>query len=245
MSNKLRRGDWVDYKKLKKSLTDNVKANELMSPFYFVLILFLLHFHHKIMFWKGWNFQSGIILSLLSTFAYIFASNYYQPDLDIHRNRPGMGHFPLGRWIGRWKYGRFLKFIFYPINRAWYYLWHPYGQAMTHRGFGHYPIIGVFLRTIYLYCALKSVQLFLLFFGINLTLLNSFISFLLSFFPGHKDFASVSWFLFCFPVYVSDLIHFLVDYYDSARKGMTFCPKAIPRGWIASFIDNLKIFKKN
>lgn len=142
---------WIDYKKkLGKQLTDNVKANETVSPLYYALILFLLNYHTHIPYWSGKVFTSGIFYAFISTLIYVFASNFFQPDLDIHRNRPGMGHFPFGRWVGAFKYGRFLKWVAFPINRIWYYLWHPYGQLLTHRGVGHWPLIGVWIRIAYL-----------------------------------------------------------------------------------------------
>lgn len=236
---------WKDYKKtLGKQLTDNVKANESLAPFYFVLIAFLFGYHHKMNFWVGLNLQSGAVLAFISTAVYIFVSNYYQPDLDIHRNRPGMGHFPFGRWVGAYKYGRFLKFMAFPINRIWYYFWHPYGQIMTHRGLGHWPIIGVWIRSLYIYVAFSSFYLFFDYFGFHFEIIKNVIDWSLSFFPFHKDFASKYWFLFCFPVYMSDLIHFLVDYYDSSRKGISFCPPAIPRGLIGQVLDSFKKNKK-
>lgn len=236
---------WIDYKKtLGKQLTDNVKANETISPLYFIFILYLLNYHHKIPFYSGINLRSGIVLAFISMAIYIFASNFYQPDLDIHRNRPGMGHFPFGRWVGAFKYGRFLKFMAYPINRIWYYLWHPYGQAMTHRGLGHWPILGVWIRSLYLFCVFKSIQLIMAYFNIPLNIINNLIEWSLSFFPFHKNFASIYWFLFCLPIYISDIIHFLVDYYDSTRKGISFCPPAIPRGLIAQILNYFKNTKK-
>jgi len=237
---------WIDYKKtLKNQLTDNVKANEVMSPFYFILCVYVLNYHHKIPFWNGsFSLTNSIMLSLVSTLVYLFASNYYQPDLDIPVRRPGMGHFPFGRWMGSFKYGRFLKFMAYPINRFWYYLWHPYGRMMTHRGFGHYPIIGVLIRTTYLLIIYKILKNFLGLIALDLNFL--FIeNWLLMFYPFNKNFASISWFLFCFPIYLSDIIHFLVDYRDSMRKGISFCPPAIPRGFlIKNFEDLKKILKK-
>lgn len=168
---------WKDYKKtLGKQLTDNVKANESLAPFYFVLIAFLLSYHHKMNFWVGFNLQSGAVLAFISTAVYIFVSNYYQPDLDIHRNRPGMGHFPFGRWVGAYKYGRFLKFMAYPINRIWYYFWHPYGQIMTHRGLGHWPILGVWIRSLYIYVAFSSFYLFLDYLDYILKLLKTLLT---------------------------------------------------------------------
>lgn len=224
--------DWKKHKKtLGKDLTDNVKVNVLLSPVYFAIVVFFLHTEHGLPFLEP-LFSSACFFGFLSTLIYVYSSHYYQPDLDIHVNRPGMGHFPLGRVTGAFKYGRFLKWLFYPVNRFWYYLWHPYGRLFTHRGIGHLPVIGVLLRTGYLF-------LWVLFFDFFLKntpygfVLDPIRRWLLAFVPGTADFGSLYFFLWCFPVYLSDFFHIAVDYYDSVRKGISFCPPKIPRGMIA------------
>ena len=184
-------------------------------------------------------FSSAAFFGFLSMLVYIYSSHYYQPDLDIHVNRPGMGHFPLGRVTGSFKYGRFLKWLFYPVNRAWYYLWHPYGYLLTHRGIGHYPIIGVMLRTAYLMGWVLVAQKLLIATPYP-HLLDPVWRWLRAFFPGSPDFGAVYFLLWCLPVYLSDFFHWLVDYYDSVRKGLSFCPPKIPRGLIASIIESFR-----
>jgi uncharacterized metal-binding protein len=236
---------WVDYRKtLGKQLTDNVRANEAVSPLYYIFALFMLHLHHQVPIWSGKLFTSGVFYALISTLVYVFASNYFQPDLDIHRNRPGMGHFPFGRWVGAYKYGRFLKWVAFPVNRLWYYLWHPYGQLLTHRGVGHWPLIGVWLRVGYLLLLGLWLQQVLIFFNLSYTWLDPILNYFNWFFPWSKAFGSVYWFLYCFPIFISDLIHIAVDYRDSARRGISFCPPAIPRGLIMQIINGLKQLKK-
>lgn len=219
-------------KKWKDSLTDNVRANELLSPVYFIFTYFLI---------KGSLSFDFIVLqyTFLSTLIYIYASNYFQPDLDVDHSRPGMGHFPLGRWVNAYWSGRFFKIVFKPINRLWYWMWHPYGKLLTHRGIGHWPILGVWLRVSYLFLWIIFFQGFLELFGINFELLNIFLNgagyWVKAFFPWSQNFGSNYWFLFCFPVYLSDIIHIFVDYIDSAKRGLAFCPKKIPRGKIYKF----------
>lgn len=226
---------WIDYKKqFKQNLTDNVQVNKVLSPFYFILILSILYYKKNISLF-GFSFFSlaSFWLALFSTFIYIYASNYFQPDLDVHSRRPGMGHFPLGRWVGLFKWGRFFKWFFYPINRLWYYLWHPYGYLMTHRGLGHWPILGVWLRVGYLYFWLYLLTSTLSFIGLKGSYLQPIEWYLQAFFPWSSAFGNVSWWVVCFPVYMSDFFHWAVDYYDSTRKGISFCPPKIPRGLIA------------
>lgn len=230
---------WIDYKKtLGRQLTDNVKANEALSPFYFVLILLIYNYHLHIPYWSGKLQTSGVFFGLMSTFIYVFCSNYFQPDLDLHRNRPGMGHFPFGRWVGAYKYGRFLKWVAWPINRTWYWLWHPYGQLLTHRGVGHWPLIGVWLRIGYLWVIVH---------GLNLIIPGNYLGLaeqiLEMFFPFNHNFGSMAWFLICFPVFISDIIHIAVDYRDSVRKGISFCPPPIPRGMIMKVFNTLRDIK--
>lgn len=238
--------EWIDYKKkLGKQLTDNVRANELMAPLYLVLITTLLNFHLKIPVISSKLFSTGLFWGFISTLIYVFASNYFQPDLDIHRNRPGMSHFPFGRWVGAFKYGRFLKWVAWPVNRIWYYLWHPYGQLLTHRGIGHWPFIGVFLRVGYLWVIAVGIRDIGAYYQINIVGINNIINYLTMFFPLSGSWGTFPWFVACFPIFVSDLMHIVVDYRDSVRKGISFCPPAIPRGLIMQVINGIRDIKRD
>ena len=234
--------DWKEHKKkLGKELTDNVQVNVMLSPIYFAINCWILvhEFHRPLL---EPFFSSAVFFSFFSTLAYMYASHYFQPDLDIHVTRPGMGHFPVGRTVGAWKLGRFLKWILWPVNRAWYYLWHPYGKLLTHRGIGHYPVLGVWLRVGYLMGALWFIKSALAPtpYGVYLYPVERWLR---AFFPGSPDFLGFYFFLWCFPVYLSDFFHWLVDYYDSARKGLSFCPPKIPRGLLAKIWEGLKDLK--
>ena len=221
-------------------VTDNVAANEVLSPFYFFITYLLMNDVSL-----DWN-QRIFQYTLVSTVMYVYASNYFQPDLDIHHSRPGMGHFPLGRWLGEFRFGRFLKMVAYPINRAWYWLWHPFGYMFTHRGITHWPILSVWLRVGYLWLWATFTQGLVSNFGLGAELIpyiSSFKYWLEAFFPWHEAFGSRFWFLFCFPIYLSDCIHIFVDYVDSVIiKGYSFCAPNIPRGYFAKIGE--KIFKK-
>lgn len=285
----------------KSALTDNVRANEVFSPVYFLLVVLFLNQIGGFPLYQGAYFGS-VGYAFFSTLIYIFASNYFQPDLDVMTNRPGMGHFPIGRWSQSWKIGRGLRFFLYPINRLWYYLWSPYSELLTHRGAGHWPIWGVWIRVSYLLLIVfifetllkqPAKNLTIIYFGLFLIwiifkwlklkwfnqpmklqmiyggklahwvfgwLLFAFIiggmiwmqsqkihpnisffkEWLNSFFPWHKNFLNLYWMLFCFPIYLSDMVHIGVDFYDSKKRGLNFCPNKIPRGLISKVFKLIK-----
>jgi len=223
----------------KDKLTDNVRFNENFSPIYFLIIVFALKFEFG-MNWLFPFFSSAVFYGIVSTLLYLFSSNYFQPDLDVMNSRPGMGHFPLGRWAGSYKLGRFLKFLLTPLTKAWYWLWHPYAKLLTHRGAGHWPIWGVWLRVSYLYLFYICISFILSkisFININISFIEVWLK---SFFPWDKNFATIHFLLFCFPIYLSDMVHIGVDYYDSVKRSMSFCPPKIPRGLITKLINTLR-----
>lgn len=226
-------------KKRTKELRNNVLYNERFSPVYCILIIAYLHYEMGIPFFSQSN-TGAVGLGFLSTLMYLFASNYFQPDLDVLNNRPGMGHFPIGRWSQHWKIGRFFRWFLYPLNRFWYYLWQPYASLLTHRGAGHIPIWGVWIRVAYLLFWTIIFNKAFLYFGIKLDYLIIFIDFLKSFYPWSENFLNLTWVLFCFPIYFSDIVHIVVDYKDSHDVGYSFCPPEIPRGLITKTIRFLK-----
>lgn len=222
----------------KNELTDNVKFNEMLSPLYFSIMTWVLNsFYERPLLFPF--FSSAVFYAFCSMAFYVFVTNYYQPDLDVKSNRPGMGHFPMGRWFGSFKFGRFIKWVLYPINRLWYWLWHPYGKLLTHRGAGHWPIWGVWLRTWYLLFWVSLLNLILNLIDPSLNI-SFIIEWLNSFFPWNKNFGNFYFILFCFPIYLSDTVHVMVDYYDSVKRGLSFCPPRIPRGLIIKTINTLR-----
>lgn len=236
---------FLPYEELKKTykktdLTDNVKFNVFLSPLYLLLMFLFLHkimniplFGHN-----GW-WTGSLFLSAMSTGFYIFASNYFQPDLD-QRNLPGMSHFPIGKKIKKFKFGRFLTWAVYPLNRFWFHLWQPFAKAFTHRGVVHWPIIGVWFRVLYLLCLVWIFQYVLSFFGLHTQILDFFEVWLKNFFPWTDNFGKISFLLLNFPIYLSDTVHIAVDFYDSFKKNQSFCPPRIPRGLIIKFINTIK-----
>lgn len=220
-------------------LSNNVLYNEKLIPYYFVAMTLVIHYIFGVPFFQKSNL-GAVFLGFLSTLVYWFSSNYFQPDLDVRKNRPGMGHFPIGRWTQTWKIGRFLRFLVYPINRLWYYFWQPYASLLTHRGVGHLPIIGTWVRVGYLWVGCIIFSKILLYFSIELKSLVIFINFLENFFPFSENFLKIDWVLFCFPIYLTDLVHIGVDFRDSQRAGYSFCPPEIPRGLITKTIKFIK-----
>lgn len=226
-------------KKRTKELRNNVLYNERFSPVYCLLAIAYLHYEMGMPFFSQTN-TGAVGLGFLSTLMYLFASNYFQPDLDVLNNRPGMGHFPIGRWSQNWKFGRFLRWFVYPLNRFWYYLWQPYASLLTHRGAGHIPVLGVWLRVGYLLLWAIIFNKIFLYFGLKSQYLIIFIDFLKTFYPWSENFLNLTWVLFCFPIYFSDIVHIVVDYKDSHDAGYSFCPPEIPRGLITKTIRFLK-----
>lgn len=306
LKEKLKTYDWETYKKeLKRSLSNNVEVNEVLSPIYFILILFLLKYYYNVIpLWNGFFHISLIHLSFLSTVIYVYSSNFFQPDLDVLINRPGMNHFPLGKWVDKtppfnnmlmffgleknaffikikdifnniWRFIRFLKWLFYPINVVWYYMWQPYASLLTHRGLGHIPIISTIIRAYVLMFYLFILKVII--FSISFYLLpyinfvipilkwhinfgDNFIDFLNISIKNLRNFMHISEFgykiihflsyfdywlknffikgnflsflILNFPIYTADVAHIAVDYYDSVKRGTSFCPPKIPRGLI-------------
>jgi len=238
-----------NWNKWQNDLTDNVLANKVVAPFLFVIMTNFIHFHYSIPYLSETDpfayGSSSIAAGFYFTVIYLYASQFYQPDLDVNGKRPGMTHFPLGFTIGRWNWGRFLKWCFYPITVAWYKLWTPYAKILTHRGIGHYPVLGVWLRAWYLLFWVFILKFLLYLFYIDhssIKFISHLETWLKSFFPWDKNFGNIEFFIMNFSIYTSDFIHWSVDYWDSMKRGLSFCPPKIPRGLLSKFID--LIFRK-
>lgn len=253
----------------KNALSDNVLANKAISPFVFAAIVGFLHFSVKVPMISSSpkNFYGAIGSGFVFIFVYLYASSYFQPDLDVSGNRPGMTHFPTGLWIRKYRIGRFFKWLFntsiysllnesipslkklkkskkikvsfipfgiihplkilylvldFSVTSFWYNLWTPYATLFTHRGIGHWPIIGVYLRLLYLKIIIFPFEFF-----IKIPLVSDYLD---MFFPTSAHFMSFYWLILCLPIFLSDLIHIFVDYIDAVKRGVSFCPKGIPRG---------------
>ena len=151
---------------------------------------------------------------------YYYSSRYFNPDLDQDMLRPGMRTFPIGKKLSKSIPG--LGIILWPINRAWYYIWHPYGLLMTHRGVSHWPLIGTLTRVLYIFGIIHLISIFLdQYTAHSLSLpdlrLNEDLIIILS------------------PLILSDTNHFIVDMYDSKRKGNGFT-QGVRKGLIGRVI---------
>lgn len=219
------------YNKAKTNIS-NIAVNYLISPLYFLFIYTLLHYFYKIPNYSSKGILSGSMgLSVVSTVFFCYVSAYFQPDLDVPINRPGKGSFPVGHFVLGLPGGKILRFLVWPLNRIWYYIWHPFAALFTHRGAVHWPIVGVWLRVGWLYLVFLFTKNMYQMLGANPGFeFVYFLKWLKAFFPWSKEFGSAGFFLFCFPVFLSDITHSLVDFLESHQKGLPFCNKNHNRG---------------
>lgn len=191
--------------------------------------------------------SSGIGVVIISSLIYVYSSMFFQPDLDQHPNKPGKGTFPLGETAfdvvstamvplagGKGRAKKLLYSLIWPLNRVWFWLWAPYGWLLTHRGISHWPVVGVLTRVGYLQLILWFINLFCSkAFGaplVDASFLEGFYFWNLG--PGEMKI----FFVFYFPVYLSDFCHSAVDFLESTVKGFNFCPPRIPRGAISKML---------
>jgi uncharacterized metal-binding protein len=228
-------------------LTSNVAINKLLSPIYFGAMLWFLSAAKKIPMFGGSGsfFLSAFFLSFISTFFYIWCSYFFQPDLDVRMNRPGMNTFPFGSVVMNLNIGFLLTPIQFIIGKSWYYFWQPYARLCTHRGVSHWPIVSVWYRITYILLWLWTFELILKALGIHVP------NFLLtldywgkSFYPWSKSFGSLTWIIFCLPIFITDIAHEVIDYMDSRRKGISYCPPQIVRGLFSQIYNFLKVMIK-
>ena len=201
--------------------TDNVRFNYKFSIIYFILLL-MYAIHYNL----------SLYIPIISTLIFIYASAFFQPDLDLSVKRPGMTTFPMGNIIKNQKINKSLSQILYPINRLWYYFWHPYGALLTHRGISHCPIIGTLTRVgyIFIFCIIISKLS-----GINLSTYYLKLFFSQGFLKTsalHYD-----WVTFCLPIFISDIVHFIIDLYDSIKNNTKFRSYAHSPGILLNLIN--------
>jgi uncharacterized metal-binding protein len=214
--------------------TDNVRFNHKLNIIAFggALALFMS---------QRCDFVDSLLRSVYFVGIYMLASAFVQPDLDQSVQRPGKTTFPLGQFKNT-KIGEYISVIFFPINRIWYYLWQPYGSLLTHRGIGHWPIVGTWTRAGYL-----SGILFIFNHVIPTINTAGIAHYLNLFFPTetnrlHWDIISLFWFTYIFPIFFADGVHFIVDLFDSIRNNTRFASYAHEPG-ILKQILNPKIMK--
>lgn len=233
----------------KNDLVNNVMASRVLAPFIFMITLFTSLVNGMPLF-SPYNFYSGAVpFSVVFILIYLYANSYFQPDLDNH-NIPGRSHFPHGNWIRSYKLGRFLRWLLIPINRLWFHMWQPFASLFTHRGVIHYPIIGVVLRVAYIQLIIFII--FSITYGLNY--ITSYFSISLNeilfyqykvlkslnfIYPLPSNISNIYWLMISLPIYISDLTHIGVDFYEAQSNLKPFCHKNQPRGLLVKIYRNL------
>ena len=247
--------------------------------YFVIIYLILKNQNHNIWGLKNAYFKDIIPAIVSSFLYIYYSTFYQPDLDIRGPNRPGKNYFPIGVWALNYKLGHFLLFVTKPVNKFWHSCWKHFGRAFTHRGITHWPILSTLLRGFYVYMWSVNILLVFDLLGMTGHTYESFLSnshdgsykilgsgfFLLLdymrnfvllvkvwakhhffFLSGiNKHFFTV----FVLPAYVSDLFHIGIDYYDSMKKGSSFCPKPIPRGYFFNFFDtfikSIRSFKKN
>ena len=210
-------------------LTDNVKANRFLLPV--ALVVFFILFNKIDSRVVSSSYPFGILgASAIFSFVYLFANSYFQPDLDNTPNRPGMGSFPIG---GHLMKNGFFKAVFFPLRKGWYYLWEPYSRVLTHRGVSHWPVVGTLTRVAYLYFIIDFASKVVGFINPTTEIMMDL------FYLSKASISNPNFLMYGAPIFISDILHSAVDFYDSKKQGYSFCPPAIPRGLIANTINTV------
>jgi uncharacterized metal-binding protein len=232
-----------------EGLTDNVIANRLANPFIFVITSTIFFYEYNK------TVTESLINSGILILVYNFYSTYFQPDLD-QKNIRGEKTFPLGfllplksttvflnttmfkgmnKQYMQFIYSMQTGFNFIKLPTLWKKIWSPFAELLTHRGVNHWPLIGLWLRVYYIIlCIFPFLYIFDLYFKIPI--FTSVYNVLEGFLPTYDNIFSEKWLIYYFPAYLGDIIHIFVDYIDSRRKGIPFCPTGIPRGKIMQLI---------
>lgn len=214
--------------------TDNVRFNHKLNLL-FLIFSFSIFSSYKI------SVLDSVIKSVIFVLIYAFSSAFIQPDLDQAVQRPGKTTFPLGQLKNN-KIGGKLFPVLYPLNRIWYYFWHPYGAIFTHRGVSHWPIIGTLTRAGYVLLIALGIDHL-----VPALKMAPIINYLMLYFPteynrSHFDSFSLFWMTYILPFFVSDAVHFLVDLFDSIRNNTRFESYAHEPGLLKKLF-NPKIMK--
>lgn len=214
---------------------NNPLFNVILSP----LALFIAYFCYKPQYTTFERGESFIFFLVV----YIYASYFFQPDLDHPVNRPGKGYFPVGVRMTRWterlveatvgvllpfrfakKASKVVPWVISSFAQIWNMYWAPYSLLFTHRGLPHWPIVGTLTRVYYLFLPYITLKHF---FGIKYEMIDNVIN------SFHIWTPSNLFFTIALPVFISDIIHSGVDLVESVVKGYNFCPPRIPRGILA------------
>lgn len=172
---------------------------------------------------------------------YIYSSWIFSPDLDHPEFRPGKHSFPFPGYTRTWikavlhKCFTFLKplgfyrlwepfrwIVFTPLNALrwiWNQLWIPYAYLLTHRGISHLPVIGLLTRLLYLWGIIKILIFFIPHSNFSYEyLVRDWKWMLPKMIDGRLYINSI-----LLPIYISDILHSLVDAIESFIKGTRFC----------------------
>jgi len=226
-------------------LINNITVNWLLAPVYFIIIYYTITTMYPSvpLYGKHVPFYGVLPLCLLSTWFYCYSSTFFQPDLDGEW-RPGQKGFPLGKWVFKYPWGNTLMIVLHPINRLWFYFWHLYAVLLTHRGISHWPVIGVWTRVGYIWSHVLLARYLMGYFGYYQADLDYFLfvveKWCSSFFPWNEEFGTAGFYLFSLPVYLSDIAHASVDFFESRAKGKPFVPTLAKRGVLYKLIVDRK-----
>lgn len=232
--------------------TDNSVANLIALPA-FGLLVSLLGFYQIVA-------PFGLVEALIFQVSYLFASLWFGPDLDVgelgdrnqrgrrpfqgplQRNITGKHSFPLGHimkflgWAGLYRLKDVANLIHIPFNHFWRFLWFPYSFLLTHRGISHWVVVGTALRVSYVTIVI-SIPFYLvtLAFGLPPVFPTEALEGVFYFLLSPLGLPALMGLIF------SDFSHTTIDFIDSRRKGYSFCPPGISRGYIASLFEGRKI----
>lgn len=144
---------------LSPELSSNFDANlTLTIPSLFLYYLIVSYAGPRV----GVTFDLSLAVSFV--LIYIYASRFYQPDLDHRTNRPGKAHFPLGKTLSVFimsnKNSLFhtvtiLSWMQVILAKIWFWYWKPLTYFVTHRGATHIPIFGTIVRSLYTLLGIK------------------------------------------------------------------------------------------
>lgn len=250
------------YRPGENSLTNNFRANMAilsLGLIGFILLGFFGFYEVSLDFSREDLVRKNLFLNFLTFLvSYFFTSYWFSPDLDVHNNRPGKGSFPF-KVIIRY----FIKLrksfppltilisplllivepLHYLLNFIWRWYWHPFGNAFTHRGVIHWPLIGTQIKLLYVLSSYWLLAHFVASHFISVDLpfspMLGFFDFFLSRDGFYQTLLSNELLLtMVVAMSVSDICHTAVDYYDTVRNGSkNFVPPEFiaPRGFILQF----------
>lgn len=231
-------GEW----KITYSIS-NVTINHYLIPIYFLIALAMLVNVYGMPLKSPPEERGALVWAFYSCFFYYWTSMFFQPDLDIPVNRPGMYTFPIKikKSLRRLPFFNILHLLTAPIRAIWYIIWEPMAVMFTHRGALHWPIVGVWLRVGWILLILKSITAWMIITDITPGYIMAVMEYWCrSFYPWNAEFGGRIFILFAFPVYISDIFHSLFDLLESRKKGAAFCSPIHRRGLLITIAKAIK-----